>query len=270
MNQHWWADQGAVRVLVDPGRRRAKVLLLVATAVEQAVVLGMVRERTGREPVPDFEGHPVYRLGLIGATEVVLARTGPGVTGPVSAAYGVPELVREQRPDYVISLGICYGLRDEEQRLGDVIVAQRLRVINVRLGVGADGGVEVRDCGEVVTAGHRLVERFMMAEPPPGVRVEVGELLSWDVLVDLAPLREALRWRYRSALGGEMEGAGVYAAAVRAGVEWIVVKGIADWGHGKSDDAQQRAARNAAAVVFDLVHLRAFAGVGQWHGLRER
>ncbi len=252
--------QGAdVDALVEESGRRGKVLLLVATPVEQAVVLDRVRQRTGRAAERLFGGYPVHKLGVLGATELVLARTGPGVTSPVSAAYGVPELVREQRPDYVISLGICYGLREEFQAECDVIVAQRLRVINVRVGEGADGDIEIRERGDSVTAGPNLVARFMMAEPPAGFRIHMGELLSWDVLVDNSRLREALRMRYQDALGGEMEGAGVYAAAVRKQTEWIVVKGISDWGHGKRDDVQEKAAGNAAAVVLDLVGARAFA-----------
>ena len=52
------------------------------------------------------------------------------------------------------------------------------------------------------------------------------------------------------AVGGEMEGAGVYAAASRENTAWVVVKAICDWGDGKkSKDYQELAARNAAAVI---------------------
>ena len=113
--------------------------------------------------------------------------------------------------------------------------------------------------GDASTAGHHLVERFTVAVPPPGVRVWQGTLLSWDVLVDFPPLRAALKDRYRDALGCEMEGAGVYAASVRAGIEWIVVKGICDWGQHKNDGAQGLAAGNAAGLVLGLIEARAFA-----------
>ena len=81
--------------------------------------------------------------------------------------------------------------------------------------------------------------------PPPGVRVWPGLLLSWDVLVDSAALREGLKAHYRDAQGGEMEGAGVYAPSVRTGTEWIVVKGICDWGQDKNSRAQEPAAAHA-------------------------
>ncbi|MFI5889196.1 hypothetical protein ACIA5D_03645 [Actinoplanes sp. NPDC051513] len=234
---------------------RERVLLVVATPVEQEAVLRQARTYRGADPVREFgDGHPVHRLGVIGGTDVVLAHVGQGMTSLVSAPYSLPLLLDEWQPGYVIMLGICFGLREERQRLGDVIVTEQLQVISVRA-----GETEIRDRGDKVTAGHRLVERFRVAAPPPGVRMWLGLLLSWDVLVDSGPLREALKARYPDAEGGEMEGAGVYASSVRAGTEWIVVKGICDWGRDKNSDAQELAAANAATLVLDLIAARAFA-----------
>jgi nucleoside phosphorylase len=234
---------------------RDRVLLVVATETERLAVLAQARSHLEAEPVRDFSaGHPVYRLGVIGDAEVLLAQVGPGITGPVSTAYSLPALIADWHPRYVIMLGICFGLREDEQRLGDVIVGRRLQTVNLRVGEG-----ETRDRGDVVTAGHHLVECFAVAISPPGVRVWQGTLLSWDVLVDFPPLRAALKARYPDAHGGEMEGAAVYAASVRAGIEWIVVKGICDWGRHKTDEAQSVAAANAATLVLDLIAAGAFA-----------
>ena len=79
------------------------------------------------------------------------------------------------------------------------------------------------------------------------------------MLVDSGSLRGALKARYPDAEGGGMEGAGVYVSSVRAGTEWIVVKGICDWGHDKNSDAQESAAANASKLVLDLIAARAFA-----------
>ncbi|MFG1608788.1 hypothetical protein [Actinoplanes sp. NPDC049265] len=246
---------GEYRRAIDEALRPRRLLLVVATPVERAAVLAQARRHGDAEAVLEFsEGHPVYRLGLIGGVDVLLAQVGMGITSPVSAAYSVPRLIDEWHPSHVIMVGICFGLHEERQRLGDVIVGRQLRVINVRAGETED-----RDRGDVVTAGHQLVERFAVAEPPPGVRVWPGVLLSWDVLVDSSALREVLKARYPDAEGGEMEGAAVYASSVREGVSWIVVKGICDWAHNKTSNAQGLAATNAATLVLNLVAARAFA-----------
>jgi nucleoside phosphorylase len=58
------------------------------------------------------------------------------------------------------------------------------------------------------------------------------------------------------AIGGEMEGAGLYAAARDAKVDWILVKAICDWADGtKNNDAQPQAARNAAQFVLHVLQL---------------
>ncbi|XVU24638.1 hypothetical protein ACQPZJ_46750 [Actinoplanes sp. CA-054009] len=234
---------------------KERVLLVVATEVEREAVLRQARAHGDAEVTLDFGGdHPVYRLGAIGGADVRLAHVGTGLTSPVSAPYSLPEILREWRPSYVIMVGICYGLREERQRLGDVIVAEQLQVISVRAGEKED-----RDRGDKATASHRLVERFKVAVPPVGVRMWSGLLLSWDVLVDSSSLRAALKARYPDAEGGEMEGAAVYVTSLRAHTEWIVVKGICDWGQEKNSDAQELAATNAAALVLDLIAASAFA-----------
>jgi len=262
---------------------RPRVLLIVATPVERDAVLAEARTHRDADPVADFEaGHPVYRLGVIGGADVFLAQVGMGLTSPVSAAYSVPELLAEWRPHYAIMPGICYGLREEHQRLGDIVIAEQLQVISVRA-----GETTIRDRGDKVTAGHRLIERFRTAKPPPGVRLWPGLLLSWDALIDSTHLRSALKAHYPDAQAGEMEGAALYAAIARTPTptEWLVVKAISDWGQHKPkenpkdepqdktkekpDDAledktpttsqhhQKQAATNAAKLVLDLIATRA-------------
>ncbi len=55
------------------------------------------------------------------------------------------------------------------------------------------------------------------------------------------------------ASSGEMEGAGVSGAAIRAHTEWIVVKGVSDWGDGlKHDGYQALAAASAADLALEV------------------
>ena len=61
------------------------------------------------------------------------------------------------------------------------------------------------------------------------------------------------------AIGGEMEGAGLYVSCHDAKVDWILVKGICDWADGdkenNKEDRQQLAAKNATAfVLYALQH----------------
>ncbi|MDO9066992.1 MAG: hypothetical protein Q7W05_00875 [Deltaproteobacteria bacterium] len=48
-----------------------------------------------------------------------------------------------------------------------------------------------------------------------------------------------------------MEAAGLYASAARKKLDWIVVKGVADWGDGKKHKKYQKL---AAAASCSLAH----------------
>jgi nucleoside phosphorylase len=63
-----------------------------------------------------------------------------------------------------------------------------------------------------------------------------------------------LREDFPDAIAGEMEGAGVHeASTLDTRPDWIMVKGISDWGYHKSDRDQRRAAANAADYLVHVV-----------------
>jgi len=84
-------------------------------------------------------------------------------------------------------------------------------------------------------------------------KVSFGLVLSGQKLVDNLDYRESLKALFSEAIGGDMEGVGVYVSAYGAKVDWIVVKGICDWGYKKDlankDVWQKVAAKNAARVL---------------------
>jgi hypothetical protein len=84
-------------------------------------------------------------------------------------------------------------------------------------------------------------------------KVRFGLLLSGQKLLDNLDYRESLKALFPEAIGGEMEGVGLYVSASEAKIDWIIVKGICDWGHKKNhadkDARQKLAALNAAQVV---------------------
>jgi nucleoside phosphorylase len=71
--------------------------------------------------------------------------------------------------------------------------------------------------------------------------------------VDNLDYRESLKSLFPEAIGGEMEGVGLYVSACAAKVDWIVIKAICDWGHHKNhaekDAWQQLAAANSVRVL---------------------
>ena len=86
-----------------------------------------------------------------------------------------------------------------------------------------------------------------------GAKVRFGVVLTGEKLVDNIDFRDQLRSFEPEAIGGEMEGAGLYVACQDKKVDWILIKAICDWADGNKaqdkDLRQQTAAQNAAEFV---------------------
>ncbi|MEV4412061.1 hypothetical protein [Catellatospora sp. NPDC049609] len=235
---------------------RSRLLILVVTPEERTAVIeavagvngqGFTRQRAGSKTV--------LSLGFIGDVDFLLARSGQGSSPVTGSALTTAEVIDVVRPDYLIMIGICYGL--EDQPFGDILVSRQLKVVAHRKltdnGVAQSPTVEIGR-GDMVTASHVLLDRLESAELDwQGAPVHYGLMLSEDVLYDSYAERDRLRKQHPDAIGGEMEGAGVYAAAARQHVPWVLVKGVVDHAAGKGDEAHAVAARNAADFVVHMV-----------------
>ena len=199
------------------------------------------------------ENRRTYRdLGAVGGTRVFLALTEMGSGGPGASQQAVQKGIEALRPGAVILAGIAFGVDEKKRRIGDILVSQQLQLYDLQR-VGADR-IVLR--GDKPHASARLIDHFRHADldwDESRAKVEFGLILSGEKLVDNLDYREQLQRLAPEAIGGEMEGAGLYVACQDAQVDWIAVKAICDWADGnkaKDKDArQQLAAGNAAAFV---------------------
>jgi len=237
---------------------RQVVLVLVVKANERNAVMEAVKAVNGKEPRKEFRGEDtVWNLGAVGGAQVLLGQgPEPGGAGPIGMTMFASRLMVTCDPDYVVLTGICYGLRDDEQRLGDVLVSRRLENIDSQRLVGAERFAT----GHSVPASGYLLGLFMAAEYDwkNSNGIHFGLMLGSDTLFDSTEHRKQLKKRYPKAIGGEMEGESVYSAAAARRLDWIVVKSISDWGHRKNADHQALATRNAAEFVVHTIRAGGF------------
>lgn len=257
-------------------------LIMVATPDEHRALSSAVCAISKQQPEESFLPHQVVtRLGVISNTRISLVQVEPGTVGPGAAAIAAASLVTRLEPDFLILAGICYGLHPGPQDFGDVLVSTQLRAIDVRKVAEPTGyvsqpiasGQEAREQldttsapdgdptviirGDHVTPSPMLLGRMRAAARAVGdtITVHLGPMLTANTLVSSRKVRDDLHAAHPEAIGGEMEGAGVYAAAAHAKVDWIVVKGICDWGFRKSDEHHRLAASNAAALIVRAAEL---------------
>lgn len=243
---------------------RADVLLITATKTESTAVFAAFSPVTGRKAKAESVDDRVYfDLGVVEGARVFLVQCEMGTGGLGASLQTVQKGLEALSPAAAIMVGIAFGVDDVKQTIGDVLVTEALRLYELQRVGTKDGQPHLVARGDRPHASPWLVNRFRSADLQwEGAPVRFGLLLSGEKLVDNVDFREQLRAVEPEAIGGDMEGAGVYTACQDKKVDWILVKAICDWGDGnKAKDKaarQKTAAANAAAFV---LHALQFAPV---------
>ncbi|MNO77366.1 5'-methylthioadenosine/S-adenosylhomocysteine nucleosidase [compost metagenome] len=208
-----------------------------------------------------LNSHVYQELGVIGAFECFLAISEMGTGGTNGSLLSVQKAIGDIKPDTVIMAGIAFGIDKKKFSIGDVLVSQQLLLYDLQR-MNSNGTIALRgDTPHASSVPLNWVRHAKLTWPSiSNSKVEPGLVLSGDKLIDNIDYRNALRDVAPEALGGEMEGAGLYAACQDAKVDWLLVKAICDWADGnKSKNKsinQKTAAANAARFV---VHLLKFS-----------
>lgn len=210
----------------------------------------------GRSPAQVTKGGLTYNdLGIHGGCHVVHTVCEMGAGGIGASQQRTRDAIDHWQPRAVIAVGIAFGLDEAKQEIGEVLVSTQLQDYDLGR-QNEDGTLTPR--GDKPGSADTLRNRFRQIDTNESRRaqdwpkVRFGLILSGQKLVDNFDYRESLKILFTEAIGGEMEGVGLYVSASAAKVDWIVVKAICDWGYNKNQadkDAWQKLAANNAARV---------------------
>jgi nucleoside phosphorylase len=240
-------------------RRQADVLLVTATRVESEMLQAELRRCCGRsfEPCPQI-GLGYHYLGEIKGAPIyhIQSMAGSGTVG--GSIITVRDAIDRLDPGWIIMVGIAFGIHQGRHHEGDILVSRQILAYEVGK-IHRDGRLEAR--GDRVTASEELLKATESARLRwDGPAIELGLILSGEKVVDHADFRDELLRIGPGAIGGEMEGSGLYVAARSKKKDWIVVKAICDWADGnKGDNFQPLAATNAARFVLHLLQQGGFS-----------
>lgn len=231
---------------------KADILIVTVTEVESRAVMQVFREATQKAPQPVPIGDRIYHdLGEINGARVFMALSEMGAGGPGASQQAVQKGINALRPSAVIMVGIAFGINENKQAIGDILVSQQLWLYDLQR-IGED---KIIPRGDKLTSSTWLINHLKSANLYwEGAKVRFGLVLTGEKLVDSVDYRDQLKQFEPEAIGGEMEGAGLYVACQDRKVDWILVKGICDWANGnkggpEKDAHQKTAARNAAGFV---------------------
>jgi nucleoside phosphorylase len=231
----------------------AEILLVVATDVEKAAVLARFSSVS-----QEFFGPSTYYRGTFAGRHTVLTQCEKGSVGRDSATLTINDAIKAVHPRAVIMVGIAFGANRKKQKIGDVLVSESVYPYEPER-IGENESVPR---GTDVPSGLVLSNRFRELRAGWSVddaKVHFGRVLSGEKLVDNPEFRARLLKMKPDAIGGEMEGAGLCAAAARNGVEWILVKAICDWADGTKHKRYQKMA--AGHAVSFVEHVLSVPGV---------
>jgi nucleoside phosphorylase len=195
-----------------------------------------------------------YRLGMHGEVPIFMVQSEMGTATPSGSLLTVRQAIQDLQPQAVIMCGICFGLQPRQQSLGDILISKQIQYYEPQKVDLKKGNIPR---GDRTMASERLLDHFHSGDIEwNGAKTHFGLILSGEKVVNDPDFRKKLMEIEPEAIGGEMEGAGLYAAARETKVDWILVKSICDWADGtKNSSAQSLAARNAAQFVLHIIQL---------------
>lgn len=241
--------------------QRADLLLVTVNDHETKALLRVFKKAVGHDAKPIPIGDRLYRyLGTINGTRTFHALSEMGSSGPGAAQQTVDKGIRALSPEAVIGVGIAFGVNEKKQTIGDILLSKQLRLYDLQR-----AGRKIILRGDRPHASTRLINFFegIAQSSWKGAKVWPGVILSGDKLIDNLDYRNQLLEFESEAVGGEMEGTGVYVASHDHKVDWIVIKAICDWADGKKSKnkrkRQQKAAINAAEFVLYSLQLAQLA-----------
>lgn len=222
---------------IDPNllKPEVSVLIVTATGVEHQEMLSRLEPLPSQEDVLTiYNGNQTYDIGLFGIYGVVLVQAEMGSVSANGSLVTTLNAIHLWEPKAIIMVGIAFGIDDEKQKIGDVLISSH--IIPYEIGKEGPEGFQYRSplpiANTLLVNRAREVRDWNYKIEGKKVKVFLGPLLTGEKVIDNLDFRNKLKNVYRNTIGGEMESAGVFAASNDAGIPWIIIKGICDFADG--------------------------------------
>ncbi len=258
-------DVRSVEKHMDPTHdAHTDVLLVTVTKIETMAVLGAFGFKHQSSNVLSIDGRIYFDLGTVNGARVRLTRSEMGSGGLGASQQAVQKGIDALSPSAVVMVGIAFGINEEKQSIGDVLITEQLRPYELqRVGTMESGEVSITLRDDKPHSSPWLLNLLKSAEVSwDGASLRFGTVLTGAKLVDNVDFRGQLRAFEPEAIGGEMEGAGIYVACQERKIDWILVKAICDFADGhKGTEKEERQALAASNSAKFILHALQFATI---------
>jgi len=234
-----------------------KLLLITATDVETQGLLAQLKPVPGSVEVEViYSGNHTYYAGLFGSFGAIVVQSAMGSVGANSSTITTLRAIEIWQPSAIVMVGIAFGINKKEQKVGDILVSSH--IIPYEFSKIRPSGVEFRS--ELPPASLFLRNRvknlrgWKFEIEDKFAKVFLGPMLTGEKLIDDPVFLKLLVDRFPNAIGGEMESAGVYAAAAEENVPWIIIKGICDFADGSKSRNKEKNQGLAISSAVDFTN----------------
>lgn len=234
----------------DIDAQRFNILIVTATDTETKAFHEVMTGNVLRVICGDY----TYYLGHVGQYNVIhvqCSQMGSLSPGGSSQTTNVALLRDWPQIKAVIMVGICFGVDNKSQQIGDVVVATSIknyetRRVGKKKEISRGGTYQADKC--LCNAFNNLKLTWEnIGIDDKKKKLVLGEYISGEQLVDNIENRNKLLSETPEAKAGEMEGNGIIAACVSARTPWILVKAICDFADGKKGKDKKTKQAIAAA-----------------------
>ncbi len=162
--------------------------------------------------------------GRIGRNSVILSKSG---IGKVNSALGTYQMIREHKPDCIISTGVAGGL-GEGVDVMDVIAATRMVYHDTWCGEGNAFG-QVQGLPLYYESHPALVRQVEALRDTPGAPwIHCGLICSGDRFISDPEEEESILWHFPEAIAVDMESCSIAQVCYLNQVPFISLRVISD------------------------------------------
>lgn len=210
------------------------VLIVTATDIETVSTHEKLKPIDGFDNILTvYNGAHTYYFGKFGKYNVAHVQSNMGAIGRESAIMTISKAISTITPKFVIMIGIAFGVDKSKQNIGDVLISEGIIPYDsVRIGEKNVYRGQNAPTSKVLLNRFKSVKswEYLLEDENKASKI-CAQILSGEELIDDIERRNELIRQFPHAKGGEMEGAGLFAAC-DGEVEWILVKGICDFADG--------------------------------------
>lgn len=249
--------------------KKLKILIITAAEPEKKALLNAMKPLKDQKDIMKVVGKKAaYHVGMLGLYPVVHAHCkNQGSVGTGGSMLTVKEALNEMKDIKIcLMVGIAYGADENKQSYGDVLVSSAVQTTeSVKISTGSRGKIKLENRNKLLVPGEIIRNQFMNYDyGERDYNIFRGIFLCGEKLVDNIQYKKDLLKILRNVangnddiIGGEMEGVGLaYSMASIDNLNWMIVKGISDFGDGKKEDdkvaRQKKASENAVSFCAKL------------------